>query len=341
MPCRDFFAFCTSLQPMELKALGVLSEARHIEEGVTICRAGEESEALYIVNRGTLEVLPPTPTPAGQETYLSRGDIFGDVDALAAQPCEYHIRTCEPVSLRCFRKEHFPELIKRVPTFFFFLSEQLADRLLRARRITVAPAPCLELSGSLRNFDLVTIYQTIVNSSQTGELSICDEHGDLVSAFFFENGQPRGAKFQHLTGEEAFWQLFLAADLRGTFSFTSGDTTGSTSIAAGKIARSAGDMLISALQARDEFHSLRNSMAAASSTLERRTRNLELSESVPAATRAVMHEIWNLPFEGNTPVHDLFSQLAVSELRIYQAVHEMLKTGQITLSPVALPAKVA
>ena len=69
------------------------------------------------------------------------------------------------------------------------------------------------MSGSLKNFDLITVYQTIVNSSQTGELSISADDGSLISAFFFEAGQPRGAQFQHLTGEEAFWQLFLADDL--------------------------------------------------------------------------------------------------------------------------------
>ena len=341
MSSRDFFSFCTSLQPLELKALGALSEARHVEEGVTICEAGHPSNALFIVNRGTLEIVRENAINSADDVYLTRGDIFGDVDVLTGQRCELHIRTCEPVSLRCFRREDFPELIKRVPSFFLFLSEQLADRLLETRNVVVPPTPSLELSGKLINFDLVTIYQTIANSSQTGELSIRDAKGELIAAFFFESGEPRGAQFQHLIGEEAFWQLFLAADLRGTFSFKSGGRAITDSIQGGRITRSAGDMLISALQARDEFHSLKNSIAEAPMMLERRTRNLEFSDEVSPEIRSVMQQIWRLPFKVDAPLDTLFPQLAVCELKIYEAVQELVKTGQMILSPMTLAAKVA
>ena len=341
MPSRDFFAFCTSLQPLELKALGALSESQHFPEGITIYEAGQDCDALYIVNRGALEVVRKNSTPSAVNTYLARGDIFGDVEALTGRTCEFEIKTCEEASLRCFPRENFAQLIQRVPSFFHFLAEQLADRLLRAQNAAVAPPACLELRGSLKNFDLITIYQTIVNSSQTGELSICDEDGGLISAFFFEAGQPCGAQFQHLTGEEAFWQLFLADDLDGTFSFKSGEVPISDAIQCARITRSAGDMLINAIQARDEFHSLRAAMPAATTLVERHKPTLELGHSAPPALRSVMEQIWWLPFEGAIPVRTLYSQLAVSELKVYQAVNELLKAGQMTLSPVPLAAKVA
>jgi CRP-like cAMP-binding protein len=341
MPTRDFFAFCTSLQPLELKALGALSEARHVPAGVTIYEAGQPCDALYIVNRGALEVVRQKANNSAVNTYLARGDTFGDVEALTGRPCEFQIKTCEEASLRCFRRDNFEELLKRVPSFFFFLSEQLADRLIRAENAVVAPPACLELSGSLKNFDLITIYQTITNSSQTGELSITAEDGSLISAFFFDTGQPRGAQFQHLTGEEAFWQLFLADDLQGTFSFKSREVTISQSTQGGKITRSAGDMLINALQARDEYHSLKTAMPAATTLIERQKQTLDIGTAAPPALRTVMEQIWWLPFEGAIPLRTLYSQLAVSELKIYQAVNELLRAGQMTLAPVPLAAKVA
>jgi len=79
------------------------------------------------------------------------------------------------------------------------------------------------LSGSLSNFDLVTIYQTIVNSSQTGELSDFKRRLQTDFGFLFEKGQPRCGQFEHLTGEEAFSQLFLIEASQSTFSFSSGD----------------------------------------------------------------------------------------------------------------------
>jgi hypothetical protein len=310
-------------------------------EGVTIYDAGQPCDTLYIVNRGALEVVRQNATSSVPNTYLSRGDTFGDVEALTDRPCEFAIKTCEEASLRCFRREDFPELLKRVPSFFLFLSEQLADRLFRAQNAVVAPPACLELSGSLKNFDLVTIYQTIVNSSQTGELSISDDEGGLIAAFFFEDGQPRGAQFEHLTGEEAFWQLFLAHDLQGTFSFTSGDRGITQSIKGGKITRSAGDMLINALQARDEYISLKTAMPAETTLVERHKPTLDLGQSAPPALRGVMEQLWWLPFEGPIPLRTLYAQLAVSELKLYQAVNELLKDGHMTLSPVPLAAKVA
>src|SRR4051812_43005669 len=170
---RDFFGFSTSLKPLELKALGQLSEVRHIFGGQTIYNIGDESETLYIISRGMVEIVRENSS-AG-ETYLSRGDIFGDVEVLSGTPRTHLVRSREGVSLRVFHRENFDQLLERVPAFFRYLSEQLAARLLQARDVAVSHSHCRELSGSLSQFDLVTIYQTITNSSQTGELAIRGE----------------------------------------------------------------------------------------------------------------------------------------------------------------------
>ncbi len=145
--------------------------------------------------------------------------MLGDVEMLSGLPRKHIARTCEAVSLQCFERKDFPELIRRVPSFFHFLSGQLASRLADARDVATAKSNCLELSGNLSNFDLVTVYQTIANSSQTGQLRISNAAGELVAGFFFEQGRPRCGQFGHLTGEEAFWQLFSNDQLTGTFSF--------------------------------------------------------------------------------------------------------------------------
>ncbi len=116
------------------------------------------------------------------------------------------------------------------------------------------------MSGSLSNFDLVTIYQTIVNSSQTGELRDLERELPLISAFYFEKGQPRCGQFEHLTGEEAFSQLFLSEALAGTFSFSSGDRAVRAGMQAEEIIRNPEEMLINALQGRDELNELKHRM---------------------------------------------------------------------------------
>ena len=340
MPNRDFFAFCTSLKPLELRALGSLSQVRHLAAGETIYQAGDPSETLYIINRGMIEIVQEESSSSIGGTYLSRGDIFGDVEVLTELPRKHLVRAREPVSLQCFQREHLPELLQRVPSFFRYLSEQLANRLLQARDATLARSHCLELSGNLANFDLVTIYQTIVNSSQTGELSVMDEEGELLSAFYFESGQPRGGQFQHLVGEEAFWQLFLAEGLHGTFSFSSGPRKISHSIQSTDFARNSEEMLINAVQGRDELRALRHEIPDPSALLLRLKSELAVGTIAPRL-RAIAEEIWPLSTGGSAVLRDLYPKCEISELRIYQAVHELISTGHFALSATKGTQKVA
>ena len=219
---RDFFAYCTSLRLIELKAIGVLSQVRHYHAGDQIYSAGEEGEELYIINRGVAELVPPNPAPGTPATVLSRGDLFGASGALMSLPRDHSARARADLSVQCFRRSDFPELLRRVPSFFLFISEKLASRLFQTTELIHSHGHALELTGSLANFDVITIYQTILHSKQTGLLTIANGHGERISEFFFERGTPRWGRFTHLTGEEAFWQLFLHDDQGATFSFANG-----------------------------------------------------------------------------------------------------------------------
>ena len=134
----DFFFYCTSLKPVDLKAIGQLSRVRHFGEGETIYSTGDPGDTLFIINRGVVEVIQPgLPSPGA---HLSRGDLLGDVEILSGLPRKHTARTCEPVSLQCFERKDFPELIRRVPSFFHFLSGQLASRLAQTRDVATTGA---------------------------------------------------------------------------------------------------------------------------------------------------------------------------------------------------------
>ena len=325
---RDFFGFCTTLKPLELKALGELSQTRHLGAEQTIYAAGDSSDTLYIINRGVVEAVRDSSTKTS-DAYLSRGDIFGDVEVLTENPRKYLVRTREPVSLQCFHRKDFAELTRRVPSFFQYLSEQLAFRLAAARDLTIAQSHCLELSGSLSNFDLVTIYQTIVNSSQTGELRISNEKSETISTLFFEKGQPRCGQFEHLTGEEAFWQLFLSNSLAYTFSFSAGDRPDSAWIQSEPITRNQWELLITALQGRDELNELKQRMPDADAYLHRRTSKLSWPPAAPPELQPIAEVIWSLPY--NTPVTlaGLFRSCRFCELKIYQVVDELVQSKHL------------
>ncbi|MCA1658003.1 MAG: cyclic nucleotide-binding domain-containing protein [Verrucomicrobiaceae bacterium] len=341
MPDRDFFGFCTSLKRLELKAIGELSRVRHLVDGETLYSTGDLAHTIFIINRGAVEVVQPSTKKSAGATYLSRGDIVGDVETLTNLPRKHLVRACEPVSLQCFERKDFAELIRRVPSFFEYLSEQLAFRLSQANDLALAQSHCLELSGSLSNFDLITIYQTITNSSQTGELRIWDDESELISAFFFEKGQPRWGQFEHLTGEEAFWQLFVDEKFTGKFSFSAGKLPAKDWIQSERIARNAGEMLINALQGRDEFDQLKQQMPDGATALHRSKANFSWPIAASPELQPVAKHIWELTAQSPLTISALFRQCSVCELKVYQVVDELIQSRHFVWSEAAANEKVA
>jgi CRP-like cAMP-binding protein len=335
VPHRDFFAYCTTLKPLELKAIGELSYIQHLAPGRIIFAAGDTSSAIYIVSRGAVELVSENAIPGVEVPTLVRGDFVGDTETLIGAPRRQTARARTPVSIQCIQREDFAELMRRAPSFFFFLSEHLAARLQRSE---IAAAQTkderLELHGNLANFDLITIYQTIVSSQQTGELRIFNETAELISVFFFEEGQPRGGQFQHITGEDAFMQLFLSDTLAGSFLFSSEGRV-SACIQPDLITRSANDMLIHAVQARDELDVLKHRFPDPSATLHRRKLNFTWPEDAPPELLKAAEHIWHIAFSTPLALGALYQRGGFSELKIYEAVEVLVATGHFELSSAA------
>ncbi len=338
---QDFFTYCTGLRLLELKAIGELSRVRHLDEGEVIYSTGDPGDVLFIINRGVVEVIQPSAEKSAPATYLSRGDVIGDVETLSGLPRKHLARSCEPVSLQCFQRKDFPELIRRVPSFFHFLSVQMATRLAQARDLAISQSHCLELSGNLSNFDLITVYQTIANSSQTGQLQISNPNGELISALFFEQGQPRCGQFEHLTGEEAFWQLFVNEHLAGTFTFTTGHLPEKDWIQSERITKNAGEMLINALQGRDEFAELRQKFGEPEATVQRNKAKLTWPAGAPPESLAVAEQIWTFAENGPVTIDQLFRHCALCELKIYQVIDELIQSRHFVWSHEVASTKVA
>jgi len=328
---RDFFAFCKSLQLIELKAIGSLSPVKHFADTEVVYSAGDEGRELFFITRGAVELIPQNARPGTPATVLSRGDIFGETGALMELPRNNTARACGALSVQCFRRSDFPELMQRVPSFFFFLSEKLANRLFQARELTHSPNNSLELTGSLANFDIVTIYQTIIQSMQTGLLTIADEDGETISTFYFEKGAPRWGRFEHLNGEEAFWQLFLHEHRSGTFSFSNETQVRSDWSETGALARQPDEILINAIQMRDQFEDLRKRMRNTSAHLKRQKLNLSWDNPELEELRVVAEEIWQIAYNDALTLADLHHRSGYCDWKIYRAVDEMVHTGLFSL----------
>jgi CRP-like cAMP-binding protein len=328
MQSRDFFSFCTTLKPVELKALGELSSVRHLERGELVYKWGDPAAEIFSVNRGVIELTQPAAHSSEERAYLSRGDIFGTTDTLAYTARTHSATAQEEASVQCFARKNFDAISRRVPAFFVFLCEKMASRLQQpdpGKRVSV----CKQLSGSLENFDLVTVHQTIISSGQTGELSLLNEHGERVAAFYFEHGAPRSGEFHHLTGAEAFWQLFLSDEIPGTFSFTSGTRPASDCARSAGIEQAPHDLLLSAMQYRDELSELKKVLPSPHTMLQRATEPLTWSAEAPEKLRGVAQEVWDSIGNRSVTIDQLFHGNSVCELKIYRIVAELLRTGQL------------
>jgi CRP-like cAMP-binding protein len=336
---RDFFAFCTGLKPVELRAIGELSWVRHLNEGEQLYAPGEPGNALYIVNRGVIQASWTSRRQRTKSVGLGRGEIIGDIEVFCDIRRTQTERAIQPASLQCFPRNNFPELLRRVPSFYRFLCEQMAARLVSEREVAAEFDDSLELSGSISNFDLTTIHQTIMSSGQTGELAIKHENGEVLGAFYFENGRPATAQFQHLTGDEAFWQLFLTDQLAGTFSFAAGERALTASISA-PIA-SKGDLLINALQYRDEFEALKSGVENYGGKLRVRAGTLSWNGQAPPELRELAEHIWELITRGPKTIAEIYRQSSVCELKILRVVAELLYSNQLGFVGSAEPAAMA
>ena len=333
MSKSDFFSFITSLKPIELKAIGELSQVVHLEDGITVYNPGEVSDALYIINRGALQVMHGTGGPGDHTpvSYLSRGDVFGETETLGGVPRKNAVRTCESASIQRFRKKDFPELIRRVPAFFFYLSQQIASQVTKMTDLAFVQSNCLELSGNLANFDLVTIYQTILNSAQTGLLSIVNEEKETSATFTFKDGQAKHGRYYHLTGEEAFWQLLLHEKLGGTFAFSIAENYDPAN-GGPIIRRNPTDLLITALQYRDEFKGLCEDLPDPLSVVHRECLNLDWSDPGLADLRPVAESIWQLCYSSRRTLDELCLDLPVCELKFYKTILQLVQTGHLSLA---------
>lgn len=328
---RDFFAFCKSLRLVELKAIGALSRVKHFTENESVYSAGQEGDEIFVINRGAVELQPENARPGTPATVLSRGDIFGETSAFMDLPRDHSARTCGALSVQCFRRSDFPELIQKVPSFFFFLAEKLAHRLFQARELARSPNNSLELTGSLSNFDVITIYQTIIQSMQTGLLTIADEEGETISTFYFEKGTPRWGRFQHLAGEEAFWQLFLHEHRSGSFAFSNQTQVHSDWGEGSAISRNADEILISAIQMRDQLEDLRKRMHNQSLRLKRKELNLTWNTPGFEALRPVAEDIWQIAYNDELSLAELRRRTSFCDAKVYQVVDQMVRDGLFSI----------
>ena len=143
-----------------------LLETRDYKSGDELFRAGEEGDAMYLIEEGKVRICMRAKD--GQEvtlTELNRGDFFGEMALLEGKPRSADALVAEDARLAVLSREHFVSFIRDKPNVALEMLTALANRLRHTDELLRHTAT--------RN----------VNVEEAAQLTLADRAADLIAEF--------------------------------------------------------------------------------------------------------------------------------------------------------------
>jgi CRP/FNR family cyclic AMP-dependent transcriptional regulator len=312
-------------QPEEILQ-AVLSQGRLMEfgPGEEIFHQGDEGDRLFIVKSGVLEILA-TPADGAEPmpvAYLGTGEVLGELALLTGSPRSATARSPEHAELFTLEKPVFLDLMETLPAFSRNLCLVLAKRL-ETTTLKVPRAAGKQLQGTLKFFDLATVIQTLIGSHQTGNLTVTQEAGKhKIAELFFYKGNIARAKFKHLVGDDAVFQLFQSS-YDGEFSF-SGRNVQEEEVQA-DITLPAISLLMESVRFQDELPMLKERIPDPDRVYRQSVSQLQWEE---AETVELAAAVWARLKKGAS-VADLQRDIPRASYSIYRTLAALLDGGQV------------
>ncbi|HEY9715576.1 MAG TPA: cyclic nucleotide-binding domain-containing protein [Chroococcales cyanobacterium] len=174
--------------------------------GHVVFQEGDASDGFYIIRKGAVEV---RRDDSGSEpiAYLTQGECFGEMGLLSGGPRNATIRVPEEAVLLKLPEHSFNNLRDGFPA----LAEEF-ERLKEERTAGEVVFRAPGLQGNTAFFDLPTVIQAVAASHQSGWLNLFDTPGTASSRLAFRQGSLIAAFTEHLTGENALYQLLCIGD---------------------------------------------------------------------------------------------------------------------------------
>jgi CRP-like cAMP-binding protein len=332
----NFFTLLTFLDAAGRLEIDGACERLMAQPQEIIYSQGDAADSVYIVESGVVEAL--TQSDDGYQTrsvgFMARGDFFGDLAAFTGKPRLATVRACEATVLLKIEKLAFLNLVERIPKLGAYFSRNLARRLHNTSTKAHLSVFELDLTGNLRHFDLLTIFQAITSISGTGELQINNSANEMVGSFFFKNGRVEQARFIHLLGLEAVWQGFLQSTTDGSFNFMVIDKPISNFGDQPKIELAATDLLMQGATKRDVYQALPEVLRQMIGRIGRKAEALTWTEP---ETEPLAKQLWELTGKRPQPLASLWRRVNYSTLTFLEVVAQMIEAAQIELMPPAAP----
>jgi CRP-like cAMP-binding protein len=324
---RDFLRQCELFASLPDEALDRVLETCSVQNhgpGSVIFRPDDPSDRIYIIKSGVVEISRKSPDTGEAEiaTYLGERETLGEMSIFTESPRSSMARVPERAELLVISRKAFMGLMEETPVLAIKLASVLAMRLeawIMKQRIQIKGQ---ELSGSLEYFDPSTLIQTLAHNDRTGLLTIVGEDGEPVAEVSIEEGEVCSARLGHLTGAEAFYQIFQSFDGK-TFTFKVGhfDRVGQKErIPYGTMA-----LLFEANRLQDELKELKKRIPEANTVFLPKAHEFSWKDE---ATAPLAKEVWDLIVLGE-PLHSILKKVPVSHYSVYSIVSQMLSQGRI------------
>jgi CRP-like cAMP-binding protein len=310
-------------QPAEV-IRAVLAQGQLLEfgPGAIVFRQGDQGDRLFVVKSGVLEVVA-APTDGSEPVvvaYLGTGELIGELALLTGSPRSATVRSPEHAELFAVDKSVFFDLMDILPAFSRNLCVVLARRL-EATTIKVPRASGKQLQGNLLYFDLATVMQTLIGSHQTGALVVSQDKHKVADLFFFRGNIAR-ARYRHLVGDDAVFQLFQSP-VEGDFSFTGSEVQEEE--VQSEISLPAISLLMESVRLQDELPVLRERLPDAVRVFRQKASQLVWGEPDTIELAAA---VWSRLKKGASLL-DLQRDVPRSSYAIYRTVATLLDGGQI------------
>src|SRR5256714_6462881 len=155
-----------SLDDEAARKLCQLLETIDCKEKTCLFRAGDEGNAMYLIERGKVRI--SVQATDGHEmtlTELGRGDFFGEMALLDGQKRSADAIVAEDARLAVLSREHFLSFVHSSPNIALEMLTALANRLRRTDQLL--------RHSATRN----------VNVEEAAQLTLADRAADLIAEF--------------------------------------------------------------------------------------------------------------------------------------------------------------
>jgi CRP/FNR family transcriptional regulator, cyclic AMP receptor protein len=332
----DFQSFYLSLDGVNRETIDRVSKNAWIHTDSILINQGSPSESVYIIESGVVEVLVETPdnTRGTPLTYLGPGDIIGELGILNQEPRSATIRSVVDVYFREISRNDFMELLANLPGFGLYIALRLAERLANKTANLAYNSCCVDLSGKIPPFDLAAILCTIQGSYATGELKVLDSSRTMLGTFFIREATLEQARYLHLQGLEAFWQMFLEPNPEGAFSFRRCSEP-SRPVDPDFLSDAAlNALLFEAAVKKDHFSSLNPALRMLNSAVAKKSMAKSVSFSRQEKdSQEKAEQVWDLLNTEPQTLHTLWSRSNLSHFTLSTILQQLIDEDSLELLP--------